>query len=70
MPLNSSVRCHVANRIELITYLIGIVFLGLVYEPMKRSLGADWLTVAVVLAYLIALRLFGRQLLRHRAKMQ
>lgn len=45
--------------LQFLVYLIGVVLLGLSYEPVKTALGGQWLFVGCVLAYLVALRLLG-----------
>ncbi len=42
-----------------IVYLVGVALLGLFYGPVKSFLGGEWLFVAVVVAYLLSLRLIG-----------
>lgn len=44
---------------QFIVYLVGVVLLGLLYEPVKAALGGQWLFVGCVFAYLLALRLLG-----------
>ena len=51
-------------RREYTIYLIGVILLGLGYEWLKRALGESWLFVAVVVSYLLLIRVVGRWAVR------
>jgi hypothetical protein len=42
-----------------VVYFVGVVALGLFYEPIKSALGGRWLFILSVVGYLLALRLIG-----------
>lgn len=53
-------------RIEFTVYLVGVILLGLVYEPVKHALGGRWLFLGVVTLYALMLRLVGAWLSERR----
>lgn len=53
---------------QYIVYLLGIIVLGLFYEPIKTSLGGQWLFFVSVVGYLLALRLLSAWVAKVRAQ--
>ena len=52
---------------QMMVYLVGIVGLGLFYEPIKSALGGKWVFLLAATAYLVVLRLIGSWIARSMA---
>lgn len=50
---------------EIVVYLVGVILLGIFYQPVKVALGGGVLFVLVVIVYLLLLRLIGYGLRRY-----
>ena len=50
---------------EIVVYLVGVVLLGVFYQPVKSALGGGVLFVSVVVGYLLLLRLIGYGIRRY-----
>ena len=48
------------TKVEMLVYLLGVVALGLVYEPIKKGIDDDWMVVGICVVYLVFLRLLGK----------
>lgn len=53
--------------LQFIIYVLGLIPLGLFYEPIKEALGGRWLFLAFGVAYLVGLRLIGSLVARTAA---
>ena len=50
---------------EIVVYLVGVVLLGVFYQPVKSALGGGVPFVSVVIGYLLLLRLIGYGIRRY-----
>ncbi|MDR7375865.1 sensor histidine kinase regulating citrate/malate metabolism [Rhodoferax ferrireducens] len=53
-----------ASQIRFVVYLVGVVALGLFQQSVRESLGSDGWAFAVVVVYLVCLRILGSLLAR------